>query len=74
MFRFELILSFYPLIIISTICFWQVVTCGILLIIMAVGNFANTVQTLLSKSRFKAKMKKGKIKHDLNVGLDSKNL
>ncbi|KAM7463588.1 hypothetical protein LguiA_031709 [Lonicera macranthoides] len=53
---------------------WQVVTCGILLIIMAVGNFANTVQTLLSKSRFKAKMKKGKIKHELNAGLDSKNL
>ncbi|CAA2971205.1 transmembrane 120 homolog [Olea europaea subsp. europaea] len=25
---------------------WQVITCGILLIIMAVGNFANTVQTL----------------------------
>ncbi|KAA8540125.1 hypothetical protein F0562_026817 [Nyssa sinensis] len=34
---------------------WQVVTCGILLIIMAVGNFANTVQTLVAKSRFKAK-------------------
>nr|XP_043618036.1 transmembrane protein 120 homolog [Erigeron canadensis] len=39
---------------------WQVITCGILLIIMAVGNFANTVETLLSKSRFKAKLKKGK--------------
>ncbi|XAR71551.1 hypothetical protein NMG60_11017886 [Bertholletia excelsa] len=39
---------------------WQVTTCGILLIIMAVGNFANTVQTLMAKSRFKAKMKKNK--------------
>ncbi|KVH89496.1 transmembrane protein 120 homolog [Cynara cardunculus var. scolymus] len=44
---------------------WQVVTCGILLIIMAVGNFLNTVQTLVSKSRVKAKMKKGKSKNDL---------
>ncbi|XP_076921589.1 uncharacterized protein LOC143583053 [Bidens hawaiensis] len=44
---------------------WQVVTCGILLIIMAVGNFANTVQTLVLKSRVKAKMKKGKSKSDL---------
>ncbi|KAK9051671.1 hypothetical protein SSX86_028299 [Deinandra increscens subsp. villosa] len=44
---------------------WQVVTCGILLIIMAVGNFANTVQTLVLKSQFKAKMKKGKSKSDL---------
>ncbi|KAL1813649.1 hypothetical protein DCAR_0626009 [Daucus carota subsp. sativus] len=41
---------------------WQVVTCGILLIVMATGNFVNTVQTLLVKSRFKAKMKKGKSK------------
>nr|GFA03280.1 transmembrane protein 120 homolog [Tanacetum cinerariifolium] len=41
---------------------WQVITCGILLIIMAVGNFANTVQTLVLKSQFKAKMKKGKDK------------
>ncbi|KAK1399373.1 transmembrane protein 120-like [Heracleum sosnowskyi] len=39
---------------------WQVITCGILLIVMAAGNFVNTVQTLLTKSRFKAKMKKGK--------------
>ncbi|GJR59109.1 transmembrane protein 120 [Tanacetum coccineum] len=44
---------------------WQVITCGILLIIMAVGNFANTVQTLVLKSQFKAKMKKGKSKSDL---------
>ncbi|XP_028125576.1 transmembrane protein 120 homolog [Camellia sinensis] len=28
----------------------QVVTCGVLLIVMAVGNFANTVQTLVAKS------------------------
>ncbi|XP_059667360.1 uncharacterized protein LOC132312843 [Cornus florida] len=45
---------------------WQVVTCGILLIIMAVGNFSNTVQTLMSKSRFKAKMKRNKSKSELN--------
>ncbi|KAI3818711.1 hypothetical protein L1987_12526 [Smallanthus sonchifolius] len=44
---------------------WQVVACGILLIIMAVGNFVNTVQTLVLKSQFKAKMKKGKSKNDL---------
>lgn len=41
---------------------WQVVFCGFLLVLMAVGNFANTVQTLLVKSRFKAKMKKSKSK------------
>ncbi|KAF5956255.1 hypothetical protein HYC85_003480 [Camellia sinensis] len=45
---------------------WQVVTCGVLLIVMAVGNFANTVQTLVAKSRFKAKMKKTKSKVELN--------
>ncbi|CAL5376000.1 unnamed protein product [Camellia sinensis] len=39
---------------------WQVVTCEVLLIVMAVGNFANTVQTLVAKSRFEAKMKKTK--------------
>ncbi|OVA09442.1 TMPIT-like [Macleaya cordata] len=44
---------------------WQVVVCGILLVLMAVGNFANTVQTLMSKSRFKAKMKKSKSKQEL---------
>ncbi|KAL3524509.1 hypothetical protein ACH5RR_017343 [Cinchona calisaya] len=47
---------------------WQVVTCGILLIIMAVGNFANTVQTLVTKSRVKAKMKKSKSKQELDQG------
>ncbi|CAL5367864.1 unnamed protein product [Camellia sinensis] len=45
---------------------WQVVTCGVLLIVMAVGNFSNTVQTLVAKSRFKAKMKKTKSKPELN--------
>uniref|UniRef100_A0A7N0UIL8 TMPIT-like protein n=1 Tax=Kalanchoe fedtschenkoi TaxID=63787 RepID=A0A7N0UIL8_KALFE len=41
---------------------WQVVFCGMLLVLMAVGNFANTVQTLLAKSRVKAKMRKSKTK------------
>ncbi|EYU19720.1 hypothetical protein MIMGU_mgv1a009043mg [Erythranthe guttata] len=45
---------------------WQVITCGILLIIMAVGNFANTVQTLVTKSRVKAKIKRGKSRQDLS--------
>jgi hypothetical protein len=44
----------------------QVVVCGILLIAMAIGNFANTVDTLMVKSRFKAKMKKSKSKRDLD--------
>ncbi|KAK8324097.1 hypothetical protein V6Z11_A12G280900 [Gossypium hirsutum] len=39
--------------------------CGILLVVMAVGNFINTVQTLVAKSRFKAKMKKTKGKQEL---------
>ncbi|XP_052194549.1 uncharacterized protein LOC127802651 [Diospyros lotus] len=50
---------------------WQVITCGILLIIMAVGNFLNTVQTLVVKSRFKAKMKKSKSRAELNQGSHS---
>ncbi|KAI4367991.1 hypothetical protein MLD38_016609 [Melastoma candidum] len=41
---------------------WQVVFCGILLVLMAVGNFVNTVQTLAAKSKFKAKMKRSKTK------------
>ncbi|GER32223.1 TMPIT-like protein [Striga asiatica] len=45
---------------------WQVITCGILLIIMAVGNFANTVQTLVTKSRVKAKIKRGKSRQELS--------
>ncbi|XP_020598730.1 transmembrane protein 120 homolog [Phalaenopsis equestris] len=44
---------------------WQVVVCGALLVLMAVGNFANTVETLLAKSRFKA-MKRSKSKSDLD--------
>ncbi|GMH28782.1 hypothetical protein Nepgr_030625 [Nepenthes gracilis] len=45
---------------------WQVIFCGILLILMAVGNFENTVQTLVAKSRFKAKMKKSKSKQEFD--------
>eukprot|EP00252_Welwitschia_mirabilis_P006383 TRINITY_DN1724_c0_g2_i1.p1 TRINITY_DN1724_c0_g2~~TRINITY_DN1724_c0_g2_i1.p1 ORF type:complete len:376 (+),score=50.84 TRINITY_DN1724_c0_g2_i1:613-1740(+) len=41
---------------------WQVVVCGMLLLIMAIGNFLNTVETLVAKSRVKAKMKKTKSK------------
>ncbi|KAK5777827.1 hypothetical protein PVK06_045794 [Gossypium arboreum] len=44
---------------------WQIIFCGILLVVMAVGNFINTVQTLVAKSRFKAKMKKTKGKQEL---------
>ncbi|KAL2556422.1 TMPIT-like protein [Forsythia ovata] len=47
---------------------WQVITCGILLIIMAVGNFANTVQTLATKSRVKAKIKRSRSRQELNQG------
>ncbi|ONK77174.1 uncharacterized protein A4U43_C02F3860 [Asparagus officinalis] len=48
---------------------WQVIFCGILLVIMAVGNFANTVQTLMAKSRFKAKLRRTKSKQDLDHSL-----
>ncbi|XP_042474430.1 transmembrane protein 120 homolog isoform X2 [Zingiber officinale] len=41
---------------------WQVIVCGILLIVMAVGNFVNTVQTLMEKSKVKARVKKNKSK------------
>nr|ACN36962.1 unknown [Zea mays] len=34
---------------------------------MAIGNFANTLDTLMAKSRFKAKMKKSKGKRDLDT-------
>ncbi|KAJ3692628.1 hypothetical protein LUZ60_011723 [Juncus effusus] len=34
---------------------WQVVVCGILLVVMAIGNFLNTVETLISKFRIKLK-------------------
>ncbi|KAL2550912.1 TMPIT-like protein [Forsythia ovata] len=47
------------------ICEWQVITCGILLIIMAVGNFANTVQTLVTKSQVKARMR-GRTRQDVD--------
>ncbi|KAG6438372.1 hypothetical protein SASPL_103313 [Salvia splendens] len=55
---------------------WQVITCGVLLIVMAVGNFVNTVQTLVRKSRVKAKIKRGKSRqelHQLNHGSDDKS-
>lgn len=45
---------------------WQGIFCGLLLVVMAIGNFQNTVQTLLVKSRFKAKMKRTKSKQRLN--------
>ncbi|CAL9106381.1 unnamed protein product [Musa textilis] len=47
-------------------CEWQVIVCGILLVLMAIGNFANTMQTLIVKSRFKAKMKRTKSKQDID--------
>lgn len=43
----------------------QVSFCGVLLVLMAAGNFINTVQTLMVKSRFKAKMKRSKSKQEL---------
>nr|XP_019709601.1 transmembrane protein 120 homolog isoform X4 [Elaeis guineensis] len=45
---------------------WQVVVCGSLLVLMAVGSFANTVQTLMAKSRFKAKMRRTESRHDFD--------
>jgi hypothetical protein len=44
---------------------WQVLVCGILLVVMAIGNFINTVETLMVKSRFKAKMKRSKSRAEL---------
>ncbi|KAK8690761.1 hypothetical protein V6N13_074287 [Hibiscus sabdariffa] len=46
---------------------WQIIFCGIILVFMAVGNFVNTVQTLMAKSRFKAKMKSSKSKQELKL-------
>nr|CAB3448512.1 unnamed protein product [Digitaria exilis] len=43
---------------------FRVVVCGILLVVMAVGNFVNTVETLILKLRFKAKMKRAKNRQD----------
>eukprot|EP00850_Spirogloea_muscicola_P022199 SM000282S10602 [mRNA] locus=s282:30324:33227:+ [translate_table: standard] len=37
---------------------WQIAVCGILLLVMAVGNFVNTVATVVTKSKVKAKMRK----------------
>ncbi|PKI69491.1 hypothetical protein CRG98_010124 [Punica granatum] len=45
---------------------WQVVFCGMILVFMAVGNFVNTVKTLMTKSRFKAKMKRTKSKAEMD--------
>ncbi|RLM97966.1 uncharacterized protein C2845_PM06G04800 [Panicum miliaceum] len=42
----------------------QVVVCGILLVVMAVGNFVNATETLILKLRFKAKMKRAKSRQD----------
>ncbi|CAM6092749.1 unnamed protein product [Calypogeia fissa] len=39
---------------------WQMVVCGLLLIIMALGNFSNTVATVVAKAKIKAKMKQTK--------------
>ncbi|KAH0914552.1 hypothetical protein HID58_028998 [Brassica napus] len=44
----------------------QVLICGILLVVMAIGNFINTVETLMVKSRFKAKMKRSKSRAELD--------
>ncbi|XP_008810311.1 transmembrane protein 120 homolog [Phoenix dactylifera] len=52
---------------------WQVIVCGSLLVLMAVGNFANTVQTLMAKSRFKAKMRRTKSKHDFDANASPPN-
>ncbi|GLJ56164.1 hypothetical protein SUGI_1205710 [Cryptomeria japonica] len=49
-------------VIVGSVSEWQVVVCGILLLIMAVGNFANTVETLIAKSRVKARIKRTKSK------------
>ncbi|GLT30519.1 hypothetical protein SLA2020_053150 [Shorea laevis] len=45
---------------------WQVIFCGLLFVFMAVGNFINTVKTLMVKSRVKAKMKRTKSKQELD--------
>eukprot|EP00271_Cylindrocystis_brebissonii_P014543 TRINITY_DN35904_c0_g1_i1.p1 TRINITY_DN35904_c0_g1~~TRINITY_DN35904_c0_g1_i1.p1 ORF type:complete len:402 (+),score=97.52 TRINITY_DN35904_c0_g1_i1:166-1371(+) len=37
---------------------WQMAACGLLLLIMASGNFRNTVATVVAKFRIKAKMRK----------------
>ncbi|KQJ92832.1 transmembrane protein 120 homolog [Brachypodium distachyon] len=52
---------------------WQVVVCGILLVVMAVGNFVNTVETLALKLRFKAKMKRTRNRPDQSQGQGGPN-
>ncbi|EFJ29366.1 hypothetical protein SELMODRAFT_227886 [Selaginella moellendorffii] len=37
---------------------WQMVACGVLLIVMAVGNFANTMATVATKVKVKSRMKR----------------
>ncbi|XP_024397659.1 uncharacterized protein [Physcomitrium patens] len=37
---------------------WQIVVCGLLLVLMACGNFINTVATLVAKAKIKSKMNK----------------
>jgi len=37
---------------------WQVPTCGSLLLFMALGNFSNTVATMVAKMRIKSKMRR----------------
>ncbi|KAK8945620.1 hypothetical protein KSP40_PGU021386 [Platanthera guangdongensis] len=44
----------------------QLLVCGAMLVLMAVGNFANTVETLMVKSRFKT-MKRSRSKQDLDL-------
>ncbi|GAB2230293.1 hypothetical protein Droror1_Dr00014554 [Drosera rotundifolia] len=59
-------LSLLQTAIVGVVSEWQAIICGILLVSMAVGNFVNTVQTLMAKSRIKAKMKRSKSKHELD--------
>ncbi|KAH7306366.1 hypothetical protein KP509_22G007900 [Ceratopteris richardii] len=46
---------------------WQVLGCGLLLLIMAVGNFVNTMETLIAKIRTKSKMRQKSILHDKSL-------
>ncbi|KAJ8459487.1 hypothetical protein OPV22_032414 [Ensete ventricosum] len=45
---------------------WQAIVCGIFLIVMAVANFVNTMQTLMEKSRVKARVTRSKSKQDMD--------
>jgi hypothetical protein len=55
---------------------WQMVVCGLLLIIMALGNFSNTVATVVAKAKIKAKMKQTKqmLQRMSSSGLASKSV